>query len=193
MIAVVEKRLGAPDILINSAGIHSGADILGSDDSTVRSVMDSSLLGTIFCTREVFGLMKRSGRGHIINIASQGAGWPGRWEAIYGTAKAAQVMFSLKTLAQFEFENEKIRKNGGRDSFFCHVLCPGAVDTPLQSKNKDKSSMLRTSDISDMIATLLLNPAHGLDSLADKAKNANYQIGPIGVFEKHQNIIRMFK
>ena len=64
------SRSGAPDILLNSAGIarlHSVADI---SDADWRLVMDVNVNGTFWCCRAFGKRMVEAGTGSIINMGS---------------------------------------------------------------------------------------------------------------------------
>ena len=77
------------DLLVNNAGITRFASILTATEETWKSVMDTDLKGTYFCTQAAARLMvERQTKGTIINISSnhsKGA-WPKA--AIYAAAKA---------------------------------------------------------------------------------------------------------
>jgi NAD(P)-dependent dehydrogenase (short-subunit alcohol dehydrogenase family) len=67
----VARELGAPTILVNTAGI-GGFMALAADDAeaTWRRVLDVNLTGAYLCARHVAPYMRRAGHGAIINIAS---------------------------------------------------------------------------------------------------------------------------
>jgi NADP+-dependent farnesol dehydrogenase len=70
--AEVVKKFDGVDVLINNAGVlpqKSLTDPLNSDD--MRRVMDTNLMGVIYCTREAVKSMRlRYFQGHIIHINS---------------------------------------------------------------------------------------------------------------------------
>lgn len=80
---------GAPDILINNAGVSrrlAFEDITGAD---YREILALNLDSTFFMIRETWPHMKARGYGRIVNTGS-GAGMFGtRDHALYGMAKAA--------------------------------------------------------------------------------------------------------
>lgn len=66
----IQSRSGAPDILLNSAGIarlHTATEV---SDEEWRLVMDINVNGTFWCCREFGAQMVEAGRGSVINMGS---------------------------------------------------------------------------------------------------------------------------
>jgi NADP+-dependent farnesol dehydrogenase len=70
--AEIEKLYGGVDVLINNAGIGRTARLIDADNSEkLREIIDTNVLGLVFCTREAVQSMKKRGdNGHIVNINS---------------------------------------------------------------------------------------------------------------------------
>src|ERR1700761_6026707 len=66
----VTAKFGAPQILINSAGINSRKSITEFDLAEWRSVVDSSLVTTFLACKAFVPGMKGTGYGRIINLSS---------------------------------------------------------------------------------------------------------------------------
>lgn len=125
MVAEVHETFGRIDVLVNNAG-HSSAHrrLMNSPPEETRSVIDSNLLGTIFCTQAVVPIMLDAKSGTIINVSSLAAVQPGPFSGFaYGAAKAGVVNFT-------EFINADLRNTGIRAS----VVIPGEVATPIMEK-----------------------------------------------------------
>ena len=94
-------RFGRVDIWINNAGTgHPQLPIWELDDQTVRSVIESNVIGVINCCRVAVPAMLAQGGGQIYNF--EGFGSNGRVRAgigVYGASKSA-VTFLSKTLAE---------------------------------------------------------------------------------------------
>lgn len=100
MFAQVEQAFGAPDILINCAGID-GKSALGweADPAAWRKVIDVNLFGTFYCSQQALQRMVARKTGVIVNITSvhEVIAWSGY--SAYTASKAAVSMLT-KTLAQ---------------------------------------------------------------------------------------------
>ena len=70
MAGAVIEQFGRIDILINNAGIGLFKSLDETTESEIRRVIDTNLLGAMFCTQAVLPFMKQQNFGHIINIAS---------------------------------------------------------------------------------------------------------------------------
>ena len=70
MVSVVRREFGAPDILINNAGMDVCGPPLQTTDEDWRRNLAINLEGAWNCARAVLPGMLASGRGSIVNIAS---------------------------------------------------------------------------------------------------------------------------
>lgn len=150
----VLDNFGKIDVLVNNAG-HSSHNrrLLNTTPEEVRSVVDSNLIGTFFCTQAVVPAMLKAKSGTIINISSLAAVTPGPFSGFaYGAAKAGVINFT-------EFLNNDLRNTGIRAS----VIIPGEVATPILDKrpippDADARTMMvdvaETSEAIVLIATL---------------------------------------
>lgn len=113
---------GRIDILVNNAG-HSSHHrrILTTPPDEIRAVVDSNLIGTIYCTQAVLPTMLEAGQGTILNVASlAGVHTSYLGGMIYSTVKAAVIHFT-------RFLNFELTHTGVRAG----VVIPGEVDTPI--------------------------------------------------------------
>ena len=70
LFELVKKEFGAPDALINCAGIADIRLMQDSDDDNLLKLMNTNLLSCIRCTKEAVKLMLPKQAGRIINISS---------------------------------------------------------------------------------------------------------------------------
>lgn len=91
MFSTIRKAFGRLDVLVNNAGIASMNHVLLTPASTVTKIFDTNVLGTFICMREAVKLMKRTGYGRVVNMATVADPLKLEGEAAYAASKAAVV------------------------------------------------------------------------------------------------------
>ncbi len=146
---------GRMDVLVNNAG-HSSSNrrLLTTTPDDIRSVVDSNLVGTIYCTQAVMPAMLEANIGTIVNVSSMAALNPGLLGGmIYSAAKAAVINFT-------EFLNEEFKDTGVRAS----VVIPGEVDTPILNNRPvvpdaaARATMVTSEEVAEAITLIARLP-----------------------------------
>ncbi len=102
MFAAVDKEFGRLDLLVNNAGIFFRAKFAEVTEEQWDRILDANLKAQFLCAQAAAPLMKRHGRGRIINISSIGGllAWPDYTH--YCVSKAGVIMLTrclARTLA----------------------------------------------------------------------------------------------
>ena len=121
VVGEIEKDFGGLHIAVNNAGI--GGDIAPTADQTLEGwqrVIDVNLNGVFYCMRNEIPLMKKSGGGSIINMASILGAVGFANSSAYVSAKHAVV--GLTQASAIEYAPEGIRIN---------AVGPGFINTPM--------------------------------------------------------------
>ena len=130
MIDSVNDRFGQIDILVNNAGIIDDGLLLRMTDEAWKTVIDTNLYGTFYCTRAVIRSMVRSRWGRVINVGSV-VGLRGNVGQTNYTASKAGIIGFTYALAK-EVATRNITVN---------TVTPGYVNTEtvegLTQKQKD--------------------------------------------------------
>jgi 3-oxoacyl-[acyl-carrier protein] reductase/pteridine reductase len=94
MFATVEREFGRLDILVNNAGTFFHARFDELTDEQWDRVMETNLKSQFLCAQAAAPIMKRRGRGRIINLSSLGGllAWPGYTH--YCVSKAGSIMLT---------------------------------------------------------------------------------------------------
>lgn len=117
------ERLGRVDVLVNNAGIGSGASLTRTTLDAWRTHLDVNATGAFLCTRAVLGGMIERGDGRIVTVASI-AGLVGpRYTAAYAASKHAAVGLMRATAA--ELAGTGVTAN---------AVCPAYVDTDMTQR-----------------------------------------------------------
>lgn len=142
---------GAPDIVVNNAGIASGGDILETPMNEWRHLYEVNFLSVVRGTRLFLPAMLKRGTGQIINTASFAglAGAPGLMT--YGVSKAAVVAFS-----------EQLRAECHGTGVSVSVICPAFFKTNLMQ------STVGTEKIKHLGQKMMDRSPDSLDQVADR-------------------------
>jgi NADP-dependent 3-hydroxy acid dehydrogenase YdfG len=111
---------GAPDIIVNNAGLFRVARIEAMKAEDFVATVGTNLFGSFFMLHEFLAEMKQRGSGHVLTIGSMGDRQVFPENAAYNAAK-----FGLRALN--EVLRAEIRGTGVRAT----LLSPGSVDTAL--------------------------------------------------------------
>lgn len=117
----VESDHGAPDVVVNNAGIGMAGPALATSVQDWERVLGVNLWGVIHGSR-LFGtqMTERGQGGAIVNVASAAAYMPSRAYPAYATTKAAVLMLS-----------ECLRAELAGESITVSAICPGVIDTDI--------------------------------------------------------------
>lgn len=134
----VVNRFGKVDILVNAAGRTSRKPILDVKDADWLSLFNTNLNGALRACQSFHGVLKASGRGRVINIASLGSFLAFHEVAAYCAAKAA--LLSLTRSLACEWAKDGISVNAIAPGFF-----PTAMNNSLLSgTQRGKEILIRT-------------------------------------------------
>jgi 2-hydroxycyclohexanecarboxyl-CoA dehydrogenase len=121
----VRSGLGAPTVLVNSAGLDGFDEFLRISPETWQRILDVNLTGTFTCCQAVVPAMIAAGWGRIVNISSSSAQGGQPLMTHYVAAKAGVIGFT-KALA-LELAPQGITVN---------TIPPGFIDTPMLRKSE---------------------------------------------------------
>ncbi|MEX2311792.1 MAG: SDR family NAD(P)-dependent oxidoreductase [Rhodospirillales bacterium] len=123
-IDVIENRLGPLSLVVLNAGTHIPMAAENFSANTVRTLVETNLMGTVNCLERVIHLFIERQSGHIAVVASL-AGYRGLpTSAAYGAGKAGLI--NMCEALKPELEAHHVRMT---------LINPGFVETPLTDKN----------------------------------------------------------
>lgn len=145
------------DGLVNAAGVASMNLTLTTPLETSKRIVETNLLGTIYCSQAIGPLLVRSKGGSVINFSTIAVALALSGEAVYSASKAGVEGFT-RAFAR-EMAGFGVRVN---------CIAPGPIETDLirgvSDKQKDEivsrqilPRKFSPSDVSDLVE-LLLDP-----------------------------------
>lgn len=149
------ERLGGLDGLVNNAGITKDQLLLRMSEEDFRDVIETNLMGSVFCAKAVLKpLMKQRG-GSIVNLSSVVAQMGNPGQANYVSSKAGIEGFT-RSLA-LEIASRNIRVNAVAPGFIATDMTEKLSDDQKEaiSKNIPLGTLGAPKDIADAVAFLL--------------------------------------
>lgn len=120
LIAACLDAFGRLDVLVNNAGITHRGSLLETSDEDWQRVLDVNVTALMRCSRSALRHMVATGRGAIVNIASDFAVVAGKGEAAYCASKGA--VLQLTRAMAIDHGPQGVRVN---------AVCPGDIETPM--------------------------------------------------------------
>jgi 3-oxoacyl-[acyl-carrier protein] reductase len=129
----VDVALGAPSVLVNSAGgfleLHPFMEI---DDALWRRTLELNIIGTVNCCRAVLDGMVSAGGGRIINLSSVVSRTGGPRESMhYAVSKGGIDTLTVGLAREF----------GGR-GILVNAVAPGLVESPIHDDFRERFDRL---------------------------------------------------
>jgi len=125
LIETAMTRHGRVDVLVNAAGIIARAGAAETSDEQWKRVIDVNLGGVFYTCRAVLPIMKRQGKGAIVNFGSIWGDVAASGVAAYCASKGA--VHNLTRAMALEHVKDGIRIN---------TIAPGEVNTPMLSTER---------------------------------------------------------
>jgi NAD(P)-dependent dehydrogenase (short-subunit alcohol dehydrogenase family) len=120
MVDFACSQFSGVDILINSAGIISIADVIDLKEDAWDKVMEINAKGVFLACKAVLGYMIGKGYGKIVNISSQAGktGFP--HESHYSASKGAVIAFT-----------QALAREVAKYNINVNAICPGSIETEM--------------------------------------------------------------
>lgn len=122
-LARLREELGTPQILVQNAGIATGASLSGTDDALWERTMAVNVTAPFRIARALLPEMTKSGWGRVVHVASN-AGLTGyAYTAAYCASKHALVGFTRALAVEV-----------ARSGVTVNAVCPGFLDTEMTDR-----------------------------------------------------------
>jgi 3alpha(or 20beta)-hydroxysteroid dehydrogenase len=126
LIGAARDTFGRLDALVNNAGVALFKQVEDITEEEWDRVVDIDLKGVFLMCRAAVPLMRASGGGSIVNVASAAAMKPIRYQTAYAAAKAGVVQFT-----------RALALDVGAYGIRANCVCPGPIDTDMLHTSLD--------------------------------------------------------
>jgi NADP-dependent 3-hydroxy acid dehydrogenase YdfG len=156
--SVIGEALGgAPDVLVNNAGLFPLASIEATSPEVFAETMNVNVVAPFRFVRAFLGDMRARGSGHIVTLGSVSDRLAFPENGAYAASKNAQRAFH-------EVLRLEVRGSGVRTT----LVSPGPTDTdiwnPVDPDNREgfppRALMLRAEDVAEAVLWAVTRPAH---------------------------------
>ncbi|HEY8574193.1 3-hydroxybutyrate dehydrogenase [Phenylobacterium sp.] len=120
LVAYAEREFGRLDVLVNNAGIQHVAPVDEFPIEKWDAIIAINLTSAFHATRAALPIMKRQGRGRVVNLASAHGLVASPFKSAYVAAKHGIVGFTKSCALEV-----------ARQGITVNAICPGYVKTPL--------------------------------------------------------------
>ena len=157
------KRMKKPvKAFINAAGVASMNMAVTTDESTVQKLIQTNLVGTIYCCQLFAPIMLRQKQGSFINFSTIAVALALKGESVYAASKAGVESFS-RTFAR-EMADFNVRVNCIAPGPIRTDLLRGITDTQIGNITSLQviQKQFQKSDVCDLVELLLDDKATSL-------------------------------
>lgn len=148
LFAEVERQFGVLDILVNNAGVFAPTPLGETTETQWDSILDSNVRAQFFCAQRAAPMLKRSGRGRIVNFASLGGLLAWSQYTAYSVSKAGVIMLT-RCLAR-----------GLAPEVTVNAIAPGTISFPgdapeIAETFIRRAPLARTGTVDDIVQTVM--------------------------------------
>lgn len=150
------KRMKKPvKAFINAAGVASMNMAVTTDESTVQKLIQTNLVGTIYCCQLFAPIMLRQKQGSFINFSTIAVALALKGESVYAASKAGVESFS-RTFAR-EMADFNVRVNCIAPGPVRTDLLRGITDAQIEKITSQQviQKQFQKSDVCDLVELLL--------------------------------------
>jgi NAD(P)-dependent dehydrogenase (short-subunit alcohol dehydrogenase family) len=156
--AATARRAGSLDLWVNNAGVLIPGFAHEQPIAEHRAMLEVNAVGTYNGTLAALEVMRRAGKGQVINVVSLAGLVAPPGIAGYAASKHAAIAFSLGTLADL--------RRAGIEDIQISAVCPDGVWSPMIQDNLDDPSgapsfsgkMMMPDEVAKRVIGLLDHP-----------------------------------
>lgn len=145
LVQEADRLFGGIDMLVNNAGGVRAGRLEDISEADLRAMIDVDLLSPILLTRAFLPMLRASGDGLIVNIASGIAQIGVPFYTGYAAAKGGLARFG-----------EALRRELKGEGVHVVTVFPGATDTPMMASNKAGADLgFALQPVADVVGSIV--------------------------------------
>lgn len=125
--AKISEELGAPEVLVNNAGLARDSLLMRMKDEDWERVLAVNLKGAYLCIKAASKSMMKARFGRIVNVTSIIGTSGGAGQANYAAAKAGLIGLT-----------KSVAKELGSRGITCNAVAPGFIETDMTADLPDE-------------------------------------------------------
>jgi len=123
MFKMAEEKLGAPDVLVNNAGVTRDNFLMRMSEQEWDMVLNINLKGSFLCSKTASKAMMKKRWGRIINISSVVGVMGNAGQSNYAASKAGLIGFTKSLAKELAARNVTV-----------NAVAPGFIETEMTEK-----------------------------------------------------------
>jgi ribitol 2-dehydrogenase len=157
-VALALERFGRLDVVLPNAGIYVGGDLVDTDPSIIRQLVDTNVGGVMSLIRAALPPLIAQGSGDVLVTSSVSGHQDIWWEPVYSASKHAVTSFVHGVRRQLTGTGVRVG-----------AVAPGVVLNDLWGYGKDPDAVQReidegrgitSDDVADAVMFMLTRPRH---------------------------------
>jgi ribitol 2-dehydrogenase len=157
-VALALREFGRLDLVLPNAGIYIGGDLVDTDPSVMRQLIDTNVGGVMSLVRAALPHLVAQGSGDVLVTSSVSGHQDIWWEPIYSASKHAVTSFVHGVRRQLAGTGVRVG-----------AVAPGIVLNDLWGYGKDAGAVQRevdqgrgitSEDVADAVLFMLTRPRH---------------------------------
>lgn len=155
LLKFTDQEFGGLDVLVNNAAVGFVADISQISPSQWQEVIGTNLTGVFHCCHAAIPMLRRKGRGFIINISSLAGKNAFAGGTAYNASKFGLNGFSEAIMQDLRYDNIRVS-----------YILPGSVNTEFRGHQLGPASgwKLKPEDVAQVVVELLHHDPRSLPS-----------------------------
>ena len=157
-VALALEQFGRLDLVLPNAGVYVGGDLVDTDPSLIRQLVDTNIGGVMSLIRAALPHLVTQGRGDVLVTSSVSGHQDIWWEPVYSASKHAVTSFVHGVRRQLIGTGVRMG-----------AIAPGIVLNDLWGYGKDAGAVQReieagrgitSEDVADAVMFMLTRPRH---------------------------------